>query len=582
MNWSQLRTVFWLRWRLIRNQWSRSGGVGPALAAIAAVAGIMLGLAAGIGGVLGGVMGLAQASPRITLLVWDILACIFLFLWLLGVLAEIQRSETIDLGRLLHLPVSLEWVFLVNYLASHLTLGIIVFVPGALGLCLGLVWKKGLVMLLLVPLVLAFFFMVTAWTYCLRGWLVSLMVNPRRRRNVIMGVTLTLVLLPQLPNLYFNVYLGRMRKRSDNIQAKTTASPPSRTDNSPDHFKLPQGWLRSHAYIPPLWLPRGAMGLAGGDVWPAIWGSLGAFALGVAGLARAYRSTMQFYAGREKVAALKPVAPARVPGAIPRTLLDRQIPVVSPEVSALALASFRSLTRAPEVKMSLVSNGVVILVIGGMLLTQHTIEPGGRVQLLMVPGACAFTFFGLLQLMFNQFGFDRDGFRALMLLPTPRKKVFLAKNLALAPVAFGLGLTLLVFMTVLARLPVLLLLAGCFQLAAMFLLLSLVGNFLTVVAPYRVTAGSLKPTKASGKTVLLILLSQMLFPVAALPVFLPSLAAFFLAKWLSWPAPPVDALFSLLAALLAAFVYRASLDGLARLLDRRERDILLVVSQEVE
>ncbi len=60
-------------------------------------------------------------------------------------------------------------------------------------------------MLLLLPLVFGFFFMVTAWTYCLRGWLAALMVNKRRRRAIIVGVTMAFMLLAQLPNLLINV-----------------------------------------------------------------------------------------------------------------------------------------------------------------------------------------------------------------------------------------------------------------------------------------------------------------------------------------------------------------------------------------
>ena len=37
MNWDQLKTILWLRWRLTRNQWRRSGGLGAVLAAIVAV-----------------------------------------------------------------------------------------------------------------------------------------------------------------------------------------------------------------------------------------------------------------------------------------------------------------------------------------------------------------------------------------------------------------------------------------------------------------------------------------------------------------------------------------------------------------
>ena len=69
-------------------------------------------------------------------------------------------------------------------------------------------------MLLLLPLVLGFVFMITAWTYCLRGWLAALMVNKRRRRTVIVWVTMVFVLLCQLPNLVFNSSLFRQQMKS--------------------------------------------------------------------------------------------------------------------------------------------------------------------------------------------------------------------------------------------------------------------------------------------------------------------------------------------------------------------------------
>jgi hypothetical protein len=134
----------------------------------------------------------------------------------------------------------------------------------------------------------------------------------------------------------------------------------------------------------------------------------------------------------------------------------------------------------------------------------------------------------------------------------------------------------------LAHLRWLVLLSSLLQVAAIFLFLSLLGNFLSIVVPYRIAAGSLKPTKPSPKTVLLIILSQMLFPVALIPVFIPPLLAFGAAKWGAWPAAPLDALFSLLLLAASALIYRASLGGLGRLLERREKTVLLAVSQEVE
>ena len=61
-------------------------------------------------------------------------------------------------------------------------------------------------MILLIPLALSMVLMVTAWTYCLRGWLATMMTNPRRRRTVIMCITLAFILIAQGPNLYFNVF----------------------------------------------------------------------------------------------------------------------------------------------------------------------------------------------------------------------------------------------------------------------------------------------------------------------------------------------------------------------------------------
>ena len=198
MNWSQLRTILWLRWRLTRNQWSRGGQLNAVVTMIVVVIGLAIGVGGGIGGVLAGTLALAEASPMVMLVVWDVIIGAFLFFWMIGIVTEIQRSETIDISRMLHLPISLRDVFLVNYLASHLTLSIVLFLPGMLGLSLGLILGKSWSMIWMFPLVITFIFMITTWTYCLRGWLVTLMVNQRRRRAIIAGITFTFILVSQL------------------------------------------------------------------------------------------------------------------------------------------------------------------------------------------------------------------------------------------------------------------------------------------------------------------------------------------------------------------------------------------------
>jgi hypothetical protein len=577
MNWSQLGAVLWLRWRLTRNQIARAGAFGNFLMILAGIGGVALAIGAGVGGVMGGAFGLAKASPQLTLIVWDVIVGAFLFIWLLGVIAEVARSEAIDLTRLLHLPVSLEGIFVVNYFASLLTVSVIVFLPGMLGLCIGLLFRKGFAVLLLIPLALSFLFMVTAWAYYLRGWLISMMVNPRRRRQVLVGVSLAAVLLGQLPNLYLNVYLGLGRHGSH---------PPGRdakahSKTSLSEFISPNVVL-VHECVPLLWLPDGAMCLTEGNPWPAVFGTIGGLLVGVAGLAGAYRSTLRFYQGYEKSTASKrpvfiPWTVATKPG-----LLERRLPLVNEEASALALATFRSLSRAPELKMSLVGIIAMMVVFPMMLLPQMKRAPDTVAQLFIVTGAVAVVFFSLSQILFNQFGFDRDGFRALVLLPVRRRDVLLAKNLAMAPIAFGLGITMVIVVTVILHLPLLTTLAACFQLGSMFLLMCMLGNLLSVIASYRIGAGSLKPTKASPKIIAWMFLGYLLFSLLTLPIFIPPLLGLAANLFGSVPAPLADALAALVVLVGSSFAYRASLTALGDLLERREQGILLVVSHEIE
>lgn len=265
-----------------------------------------------------------------------------------------------------------------------------------------------------------------------------------------------------------------------------------------------------------------------------------------------------------------------------QSFLERQLPGVPEEAAAMSLAFFRSMMRAPEVKMSLASYIIMLAAFGGTFFSRGAKSPQELTQPFLATGAVAFTFFGLAQLMFNQFGFDRNGFRALVLLPVQHKYTLLAKNLSLLPLALGLGLIFVTIVTIVARLPLLVFLGAFFQLAAMFLLLSIAGNFISIVAPYRIEAGSLKPTKASTKTTLLVFVSHLLFPIAMIPVLIPPALGLISGKWGWCPAAPVNALFSLLLAVFMVLIYRSSLRSLGDLLQRREKDILQIVTREVE
>jgi len=585
VNFEQLKTILWLRWRLTRNQWARSGGLGAALAVIAAGGAFVLAAGTFIGGFLGGAMGLGAVPPLVVLVVWFGVTVAFLFLWMIGLVTELQRSETIDLQRLMHLPVALGQMFVVNYLVSHLAFSVVLLVPAMLGLAIGLAYSRGPMMLMLVPLALGMVFMVTAWTYCLRGWLATLMSNPRRRRTIIMAITLGFVLLGQVPNFYFNV-LRRTNRASPHSEAQAQA-PRERANRSSDRETLDK-LLSAQKFIPLLWLPVGAQALAEGRPMPAVLGALGCFAIGALGLRRAYGSTIRFYHGQTREKRRAQHEPARVPLGLAKEIktrahfLEHRLPGVPEQAAALALTTFRSMLRAPEVKMAWATSFIMTLLLGVMVFLRHAPKLPESAKPFIATGAVALSIFMLVQFLGNQFGFDRDGFRALVLSPMERRLIVLGKNLAILPVGVTFGGLLLVLTALWLRLPPLTVVAALFQLATILMLAGLGGNMLSILVPYRIAPGSMKPTKMPAAAMIVMVICQMLFPVAIAPVFVPALAQL-LWDLAGWPRVlPINLILSVVLAGVAAFAYWRALGPMGRLLQRRERKILEVLTLEVE
>ncbi len=567
-----LRTLLWLRWRLTRNQWRRGGQVNAVISMIVSAIGLGLAVVGGVGGLLLGVFAMSKASPQESMFIWDAIVAIFLFIWLLGLVTEIQRSEVIDASRLMHLPVLLREIFFLNYAASHVCLSLAIWVPMTLGLALGLTIGRGAHMLWLVPLVLAFFFMVTAWTYCLRGWLAALMINQRRRRAVIMGVTMFIVVLAQLPNLLINVFREDTRRVGNEVVHVTAK--PARVANV---FTL------ANRYAPPLWLPQGAQALQAGLIWPGLLATAGMGLLGLLGLARAYQLTRRFYRGDDKrKAAPAPVTAKAAKAVRGRLLVERTLPIVPEAATAMACANLRSMLRAPEVKMALVANVVVFLILAaGIFLRHHAaIPPAGR-PFIALAAACL-TIFGQVQLLFNQFGFDRDGFRALVLLPAQRWHILMGKNLSLLMIGLPVFLILLVLLTISAHLGAAEVVESCLGFCSALLVFCTLGNWLSILAPYRIAAGSLKPNKAKASSQFLLVFVGMFMPLLLLPLFVPPLLGFLCNEFTKVPGTPITLVGAVALLGCSALLYGCTIQPLGRLFQRREQRILQTVTSEVE
>ncbi len=586
MNGEQFRAILWLRWRLTRNQLARSRGLGTAIAIVVLTGLTLLALGLMTGGVLVGALVLKDAGTPVMMLVWDGVTLFLLFLWIMGVLTEVQRSESIDLTRLLHLPIGLRQVFFFNYFVSLVSFGPVIGTSALLGLSSGLVLSRGPRFLLGLPLALAFVFMITAWVYCLRGWLLALMVNPRRRRAIIMWITLGTIFLSQAPQL---INLAAHRNFRKNREARQTVPLPSATQSASKEATGIGGegvreWIpivaQVNAWVPVLWLPNGMRTLAAGQSWPALWGATGMVILGWLGLSRSYRATLNFYRASERKKPTTALIGTKSKLARPvRNWVEGRLPWVPEDAAGLAMAQLRSMTRAPEIRLMLAMAIFMAILLPVMLFWRRGLDWPAAVKPFVGTMAVALVLLMLVQLICNQFGFDRDGFRGLVLSPMPRDRLLLGKNLALLPLATFIAIVPLGVAIVLARLSWVSAVATLLQFVAAFLLFCTAGNLTSILAPFRIAPGSLKPSKQSGKSTLFMMLVHLLFPLAIAPVFIPPVLALAAASLAHLHPDPVDALASagLLAVLL--FLYARTLGPLGHMFQRRETKILQALTE---
>ncbi len=635
MNPQHLAAILWLRWRMSLHQVRRAGAVSAVILVLMVVSAVVGAAGFFVLGLLGGIAASLNLSPDLLMLLWDGAAAAFLFFWMIGLVAELQRSEVLSLQKLLHLPISLGGAFAINYVGSLASLTIILMLPAMIGLSIGLVVAKGPAALLMFPAVVGFVFMVTALSYQFQGWLASLMVNKRRRRTIIVAATISLMVLSQLPNL-MNTYFGWGRGRRDPLRARyedgvkeleraveageiSQQQYASESQAALDKYKeeshrAHEAWkgrtftIARHvnAVIPFGWLPYGALGCARGNPLPALLGALGMALIGAASLRRSYKTTLRLYSGHftsapgqrstapmtgvrvgATPAALKPGVPA---GAAPKVaaphvsrteLLERHLPGVSEHTAAVALVSFRSLTRAPEAKLALLTP--IVLVVVYVTMSMGRIRPPAEMRPFLGLGAIGLVLLGLQQLVSNQFGLDRDGFRAFVLSPSPRRDILLGKNLSLAPIALTLGLILLAVAQVMypARLDHLL--ATVAELGSTYLLFCIVANFVSILAPVPLASGSLRPAHPKAGVVLVQMAIMFVLPLLLALSVLP-LGLELLLRHLGWlpAAVPLYLMLSFPELAAIVWVYGRVIGWQGRLLQAREQRILATVTTKVE
>ena len=638
MTWQHFRTLVWLRRRLFRNRMRRAGKLNAVVTRIFMAIAILVSVGSFFA-VLGlGIRFLPQATPDYVLFIWTGLTVTFLFAWIMGVMTELQRSEVLSIEKLFHYPISPGSAFLVNYLSSLVCVSLILFFPAMLGLAIASVVALGPWMLISLPLLLGFVLMVTAVTYQFRGWLATLMVNKRRRRTIVACITGAFILLSQSGN-FINMFVqGRHRHERDGTAdqfhrqydqaerdlkaAKITpkeyqeriesiAADQKRQNEQETQQFLTQAkrWVSTaDLALPPGWLAYGTFQAAEHQIWAGLVGTVLLSAIAGASLHRSYRTTVRFYLGDYRsdrsTADLAPTtaatrAPVRATIAIgavdapaPATLANapsfagmvgKSVPGVPEQAAATALATLRSLLRAPEVKMMLLTPTILgVLFMTGKLAGRNgmsggAVSPGLRPILAL--GIVTTVVVTLSQLFQNQFGFDRNAFRTFVLSPASRRDILLGKNLALAPIVAAAGAIFLGVLEYMMPLRPLDFLATCVELLSAYLIVCLVGNQMSILLPSTVRHGSMR---GSSDTKILRVLARFAAMLGQLVAFVPlalPLGIDYLIHQFAWGQwIPAYLIVSLLMALVLLFVYRNVLEYQGGLLQRRELRILEAVT----
>jgi hypothetical protein len=303
-------------------------------------------------------------------------------------------------------------------------------------------------------------------------------------------------------------------------------------------------------------------------------------------LRRAYGTTLRLYTGKLTAAVpprpSEPAAPAAAAAgppiaASPPRWIERELPLVSEPATVIALAGLRSLLRAPESKILLLSPLILLMAFGSMFFRPHATF-GPSVRAFIGLGAAAMFLLMLLQVITNQFGLDRSGFRALVLSPVRRQDILLGKNLALAPLGLGAGAIALVLFQVLMPMRATDFIASFASLGSLFFLLCMAGNVTSILTPFTLSPGSLKPANATASAIFIQLLFMLLLPVFYGLALLPLFAQLLWADSAGVGRAPIYLIGAPIELALVLFAYRMMLRWQARLLRRHEQAIVAAVA----
>ena len=615
MNPTHFLTLLKLRAKLTFNQVKKGGKVNTIFAALFYSIGAISVISSFFIASIGGAVWFRDISPFTLLVIWNVTAAAFLFMWVIGLIGELQQTELISIDKLLHLPVSLKGAYFLNYTSTFYNMTFLMMAPTMLGMAVGLVFAKGLHMSVAIPLVIAFLFLVTSLTFQLRGWLATLMENKRKKGTLTALMILAIVALTQIPNMASYV-IRDMQDNQDEIaqeqaeeqreigiailEARYEAGELPVELNGWDLEELDYGISQDLAerkraqrekkfalvtktlkttdtFFPPGWLPLGIIDAHDGKWLGGVLGFLGMTLIGSISMMFSYRSSMRKYTGFVKTKRRKKIATASKAPKL--EFMFKRLPFCSDAVSSVAVATLRGLMRAPETKLML-----VLPMLGAFGLA-FVIYKGGSNEIpdffwpLFSIGAIALTMFTVVSTVFNQFGMDRDGFRAFVLSPLERRDILFGKNLAFIPLGMGIALVLTILIQFAFPVDITSFFAAMLQIPCNFLIYCLVGNAVSIYFPMGIKRGTMQPANPRFLPMLIMIIATFVLPSFLLaPTSLAIGIPMLLAYYFEWSVGPIYLLLTMVQMALTSALYFYILNFQGYWLWSREPKILDIVA----
>jgi ABC-2 type transport system permease protein len=187
-----------------------------------------------------------------------------------------------------------------------------------------------------------------------------------------------------------------------------------------------------------------------------------------------------------------------------------------------------------------------------------------------------------IQLIGNQFGYDRAGFRVYVLCPAPRREILIGKNLAVAPMTLGMSLVAVLLIGCVFPMRVDRWLAAFLQVGSTYLVFCLLANRMSIFAPLPIAAGSMQASNPRLTPVLIQMLCLMIFPVLLVPILLPLGLEVLLEELEVVSGWPISLALSLGVFAGAVALYRSLITWQGELFAAREQKILEVVTSKLE